>query len=257
MRLARYFRAECMKLLTRPSIPLTVAGVLAAGIALTWLETPAVLQLMLSGSPELAPGADFENMGFDMVSACQLGMVVAGALTASGEYQRDGLRTSLLAMPGRVSLLVAQTLALALFCLVVAALSVVAISLTAQARLGDYSVVGAGLPPDLALDWAGAILFWVASALIAFFLTHVFRSVVVPLFAMVCLSLTTYVALSLTSLARFLPTTAGILLFDPLSITASYPDAALSRPQAALVVAVWTVAIGCLSAVLFARCPGR
>lgn len=257
MRLARCFRAECVKLLTRPSILLTVAGVLATGIALTWLETPAVLQMMLSGSPDLAPGASFENMGFDMIAACQLGMVAVGAMAASGEYQRAGLRTSLLAMPNRASLLAAQTAALALFCLVAATASVASISLVAQARLGVHSVVVAGLPPDLARDWAGAVLFWVASALIAFFLTHVFRGVVVPLFAMVCLSLSTYVALSLTSLARLLPTTAGILLFDPLSITASYPNAALTRPQAALVVAAWIAVTGGLAAALFARRPGR
>lgn len=257
MRISRYFRAECVKLLTRPSIPLTVAGVLAAGVGIAWLETPSVLQAMLSGSPDLAAGTGFESMGFDMVSACQLGMVAVGAMTASGEYRRGGLRESLLAMPARLPLLAAQALALALFCTIAAAISVPAISLVAQARLSAHSIVGAGIPPDLALDWAGAVLFWVASALVTFFLVHVFRSVVVPLFAMVCLSLTTYVALSLTSLARFLPTTAGILLFDPLSITASYPDAALSRPQAALVVVVWAVAAGCLAAALFARRPGR
>lgn len=257
MRLAKCFRAECLKLLTRPSLPLTVAGVLAAGIALAWLETPAVLQVMLSGDPGLAPGVDFENMGFDMVSACQLGMVVVGAMAASGEYEGSGLRASLLAMPSRTVLFAAQAAALALFCLVAATVSVVAISLTAQLRLGGYSVLGSGLSSDLARDWAGAVLFWVASALISFSLTHVFRSVVVPLFAMVCLSLSTYAALSLTALARFLPTTAGVLLFDPLSITVSYPDAAMSRPQAALVVAVWALVVGCLAAVLFARRPSR
>lgn len=257
MRLARYLRAECAKLLTHPAIPLTAAGVLAAGILLTWLQTPTVLRMMLSGDPALAPGVTFENMGFDMVSACQLGMVAIGAIAASGEYRNDGLRTSLLAMPSRTSLLAAQAAALSLFCLFAATVSVVAISLVAQARLGAHSVIGAGIPYDLIGGWAGAVLFWIASALMAFFLTHVFRSVVVPLFAMVCLSLSTYVALSLTSLARLLPTTAGILLFDPLSITASYPDAALSRPQAALVVVVWVVAVGGLAAVLFARRPSR
>ncbi|MDY2788580.1 MAG: ABC transporter permease [Atopobium sp.] len=257
MKFARCFRAECLKLLTRPSISLTVLGVLTAGIALTWFETPVVLQMLLSKNPDLAPGASLENMGFDMVSACQLGMVAAGAMAASGEYREGGLRTSLLATPSRAALLTAQAAALALFSLVAATVSVVAISSVAQLRLGSYSLLASGIPSDLARDWAGAVLFWVASSLITFFLTHVFRSVVAPLFVMVCLSLSIYTALSLTAFARFLPTTAGILLFDPLSITASYPEAALSRTQAALVVAAWVLAAGCLSAALFVRRPGK
>lgn len=257
MRLTRCFRAECIKLLTRPAIHLTAAGALAVGLLLTWLQTPTILQMMLSGDPELAPGATYENMGFEMVSACQLGMVAVGAMAASGEYQDDGLRTSLLAMPNRASLLTAQTIVLSLFCLAVAAVSVTSISLVAQARMGAYSVLVAGTPSELLCDWAGAILFWVASALIAFFLTHVFRSVVVPLFTMVCLSLSTYAVLSLTSLARLLPTTAGILLYDPLSITSSYPDAALTRPQAAMVVTAWVAIVGCAAAMLFARRPSE
>ncbi len=257
MRLVRCFRAECLKLLTHPAIHLTAAGVLAVGLLLTWLQTPTVLQMMLSGDPGLAPGATYENMGFDMISACQLGMVAVGAMPASGEYQDHGLRTSLLAMPGRASLLAAQTAALSLFCLAVATVSVASISLVAQARMGSHSVIGAGLPPELLCDWAGAILFWVASALITFFLTHVFRSIVVSLFTMVCLSLSTYVVLSLTPLARLLPITAGVLLYDPLSITSSYPDAALTRPQAAMVVATWVAVAGCAAAALFARRSSR
>ncbi|MFC2706470.1 MAG: hypothetical protein ACFN02_11065 [Olsenella profusa] len=257
MRFARYLRAECLKLLTRPSIILIALGTLAGGIALTWFETPQTLHMILSGSPMLAPGVDFENMGFDMISACQLGMVSIGALAAAGECQPGGLRTSLVAMPHRVLLLVAQVASLTLFCIVASVVSVPAISLVAQLQLGDRSVVAAGLPPELLRDWVGAILFWVSSALITFFLTHAFRSIVAPLFTMVCLSLSTYVVLSLTALARFLPTTAGILLFDPLSITSSYPDATLSRTEAGLVMAAWTCAIGCLAAIVFVRRPGR
>ena len=130
---------------------------------------------MQEGSRLLAPGLTYEGMGFDMVPLCGLGMVAVGVLCASGEYRDHGLRTSLLVMQKKLPLLVAQTLVLTLFCLVVAMVSVISLSLVSQWRLGELSVIREGVPAELALHWVGGTFYLVVYTLISFFLTHAFR----------------------------------------------------------------------------------
>ena len=248
-----YLRAEAVKLLSHRAIIVVALLSLATGISITWFDTPVVVRYMQEGSKLLAPGLTYEGMGFDMVPLCGLGMVAVGVLCASGEYRDHGLRTSLLVMQKKLPLLVAQTLVLTLFCLVVAMVSVISLSLVSQWRLGELSVIREGIPAELALHWVGGTFYLVVCALISFFLTHAFRDAVVPLFIMTGMSLMTFILLSITTLTRWLPTVVGVMLFEPNLVTSSYPEVAMSVPTAVAVLVGWTTLSGAIAFVLFAR----
>ncbi len=57
----------------------------------------------------------------------------------------------------------------------------------------------------------------------------------------------------MTSWSKLLPTVAGVQLFDPASITASFPDATLATGTAAVVVAAWVVGLLVLAFLLFRK----
>ena len=196
-------------------------------------------------------GHDPARWGTDAAGIGQAGMVVLGVLAVSTEYSGGQIRTSLLAVPGRLRLLAAKAAALVGAALSVALVAVPASFAAAQAGLGEHGLswsrVWDGPAPGYV---AGAVLYWVLIALLAAGFTAAVRNAVVPLVVLISLALTGSHLLSLaTDLADFLPDRAGALMFrDGMGYAHD-----LTAVQGGAVLLVWVAAVGLVAGVLFTR----
>lgn len=210
-------RAEVVKLVTVPST------YLAVGISV--LGTTAIALLNSRVSSEAA---------FMVVPFGAIGVIVLGVLIATG----DG-PTSVLCVPRRGVLHAAKVLVLGVLSTVVAVVAVVAaVPFSALAELG-WRVVG-------------VVVYWVCSALIAFAVGALSRSVVVPLVLFTVNSAlvpVTYLLTKVTFLARYLPDVAGAQMF-----ARDYRAEDMLSPVAGgVTMAVWTAVLVAVAGLVFAR----
>ncbi|TCP54334.1 hypothetical protein EV191_103379 [Tamaricihabitans halophyticus] len=110
----RAMHSELVKLWSLPAFWLTLAGTFGGALLLT---------LALSSAPPTGP-VELDKVLVQPVAYAQAGFVLLGVLAACSEYAGGQIRTTLLAMPQRVSQRLAATAALLLLALVVAALVV-------------------------------------------------------------------------------------------------------------------------------------
>lgn len=117
-------RAELRKLLTLPSLRLTVLLTWTAHLTLTWAYRVAESHgEPLGDNPALAP-----------LAYTQAGFLVLGVLAAASEYEEGGqIRTTLLASPRRLPLQAVKALTLAVVTLPVAATTAATSALPAGA----------------------------------------------------------------------------------------------------------------------------
>ena len=243
--------SELTKLLTLRSVWITLAATVVIVIALGWLSAPAVGEGLASNDPGLAPGTVAESVGLEFVLLGQIGMIVVGVMAAGSEQTGGQIKTSMVAVPARVSLILLKSAALLLVTLVVGAVTVPVLSLVSQAGLGDLGVISDGVPATLVWRWVGAVAYWVVIAQVAFALSSMMRQVILPLFLLVAVSQLSMMLVVLTPFSRFLPTVAGVQLFDATTITAAFPAAALTPSEATGCVLAWTLGLLAAAAALF------
>lgn len=242
-------RAELRKLLGLPTAVVgLVLGVLIAPL-LVLVNAPATRASLADGTLGDPTDLGFRNLGIGLLGALILGVVsVSSEFTATaddvpGDRQ---LRATLTAVPRRVRLLIAKGSALVL---VVAAQGVI----TATATLALTEVVhGDTVPAPSAARVAGAILYWVLTALLAFAITLIARNGVITLTVLILNSSVvsvSYLLYKLTPLAAYLPDIVGPHMFI------RGMDLAVRIPPvtAGLVMTVWVAAFLALAAWLFQR----
>jgi len=235
--------SELTKLITLRSLWITAALTWLIVVLLGWSQAGPVGDALRTNDPGLAPGASPETVGFDWVALGLIGIIVIGVISASSEYVSGQLRTSLVSVPNRLDLYLAKGAALTVFVTVLGILTVPLLSVLSQSGLAELSVIDGTLPGSLVLRWVGAIAFWDAIALIGFSLGILLKQTLIPLFVLIVVSQLSLMLLLLSPGFAYLPTVAGVLLFDPGLVTGSYPDADLGAPTAAVVTAVWTIAL--------------
>lgn len=245
--------AELTKLLTLRSVWVTAVVTLVIVLVAAWSQAGTIGDALRSDDPALAAGLAPETVGFEWVALGLIGIMVVGVLAASSEYTSGQIATSLLAVPDRRRLFLAKAMALALLVTLIGAVTVPALSLLSQRGLGDLAVLDGGIPVSLLLRWIGAIIYWMAMSLIAFSVAMLLRQSLIPLFALIVISQLSLLLLLLTPAFAYLPTIAGVQLFDAGLVTGGYPDAALSGPLAAALTAAWTLALLVLSGFRLAR----
>lgn len=236
-------RSELTKLLSLRAIWVTALVTFTIVVLVGWSQAGPVGDALRTNDPELAPGATPATIGFDWVALGLIGIIVIGVIAASSEYVSGQFKTSLVAAPQRARLFLAKCTALVI---IVGALGIVTIpllSLLSQSGLKDLSVIAGGIPASLVFKWIGAVAYWVATALISFALGILMRQTLIPLFLLIVISQMSLMLLLLSNSLAYLPTIAGVQLFDPGLVTGSYPGAALALPVAALVTAAWTFAL--------------
>lgn len=245
--------SELTKLLTLRSIWITALLVIVIDVLAAWSQAAPVADAIRSGDANLAPGITPETVGFEWVALGLIGIIVIGVIAASSEYSSGQISTSLVAVPNRRRLFLSKVVALVIVVAAIGAVTIPALSLLSQFGLGDLSVIDDGVPASLVLRWLGATGYWVAMALISFAIATLLRQMLIPLFALIVISQLSLLQLLLSPMFVYLPTIAGVQLFDPGLITGSYPDAAIGLPAAALVTTLWTIALLAAAGVRFIR----
>ena len=184
-------RTELLKLAGLPS-----AWVAAA---LGLLIPPLLVTLNARAVPA---GTD---TGFLELTVGVLGPLVLGTIAAGSEYRGGQIRTSLVCVPSRARLLAAKTGAVTLTVAVTAALSAVLTLAVAGTLTG-----GAG--PRI----AGVVVYWVLAALLAYGITLLTRSGVLPLTVLIVNTTAvsfSYLLTKVTPLAAYLPDLAGARMY--------------------------------------------
>lgn len=259
---ARTLRAELRKLATLPGIWIALAVTLVGSAAVTAINAFMVRNAVLAGNTEhLADTSPFEA-GFAAVPFVGVvGAVVIGSLAIGSEYTADraesgGARqitTSLAATPRRTLLFLAKAAAVVALTTLSAAIAIPGSYGLALAIAGEHGTETVTSDAMIARS-LGAALYWVLMALIAFAITALARSVMIPLLALIANSSLVSVSLLLTMvtpLADWLPDMAGRSLFG-LSAEYAMPGG-LDTPLGALVMAAWAALLLATACVVFHR----
>ncbi len=244
-----HVRAELRKLLGLPTawIGLVLGTLLAPAIVL--LNAPYTRRAIADGTL-----TDTSDLGLRDLGIGLIGPMVLGVVVMSSEYTSTGhdaprarqLTATLTAMPGRLRLLAAKTVALVL---VTAAQA----SVVAAATLTLTQVLhGAHVPVPPAGRIAAAVLYWTLTALLAYAITLITRNGIVPLTFLIINSTVvsvSYLLTKVTDLATYLPDIVGAQMFID---TADFP-VRVAPVTAGLVLTAWIAVLLAIGAILFHR----
>ncbi|MFI6737188.1 ABC transporter permease [Nonomuraea sp. NPDC050451] len=249
--------AELRKLVLLPAA--LVATVAGTGLTLTFtaMAMASRRSKLDGGVPEDGRTLDLvlEMAAFGVISVIVLGVVIISSEYTSTTKDAGGGRqiaVSLTATPNRGVLLTAKAIVLALVSGALAIVTVGAGILISLVLLGGH----AGSPGAVlaALGWRplGAVVYWVLTALIAFAVTVLTRSGIVPMVVFIVNTSVVSVSFLLsrvTSLAKYLPDVAGAQMF-----VRSYPaEVRFEPPTGGLVMAAWAAVLLAVAAGVFVR----
>lgn len=244
------------------SLPATWAAVLVAllgSVLITLLNSFSARAALDSGrTDQMGLTSPFE-LGYAAVPLGTVGAVVLGVVVISSEYTANSadagggrqITTTLAAAPHRMRLLPAKALTVVLA--VVAAAAVTIPASVGVARL----VIGDAAPETVSAEemlhrFLGATLYWALMGLIAFAVTVLTRSGIIPLIVLIVNSSLVSFSLLLTNvtpLAHWLPDMAGRRLFGGLATV----EGGLDAGPGALVMAAWTLGLLVVAAAVFCR----
>jgi hypothetical protein len=259
MSVVRIVAAELRKAATLPAAWAGAAVILLGSLALTLLNASATRAAIDAGEPELrADTSPFETafaaMPLGTVGAVVIGVVVIGSEYTAAAADVGGGRqiaATLVAMPHRTRLLLAKALVVVLAVSAAAALTLPLTTWVAATVIGDGAVETV-TTQDAVRRCLGGALYWLLTALIAFAITALARSGVIPLLVLIVNSSLVSFSLLLTNitpLAHWLPDMAGRRLFDgPYTV-----EGGLDAGPGAVVMAGWTVALLAIAAIVFRR----
>ncbi|MEV4511062.1 hypothetical protein AB0K00_19065 [Dactylosporangium sp. NPDC049525] len=242
-------RAELRKLLGLPTawIGLVLGTLLAPVIVL--VNAPYTRRAIEDGTI-----ADPSDLGLQDLGIGLIGPMVLGVVIVSSEYTSTGhdaprarqLTATLTAMPGRLRLLAAKTVAL----VVVAAAQA---AVTAAATLTLTQVLhGPHVPAPAPARVAAAVLYWTLIALLSYSVTLITRNGIMPLTFLIVNSTivsVSYLLTKVTDLAVYLPDIVGAQMFIR---TADFP-VRVAPVTAGLVMTAWIAVLLTIGAVLFHR----
>lgn len=238
----RPLQAELAKL---SSLPATWIA-MAAGIAVT-----AGVSVLSAGS---SPSPD---SGFSSLALGVAGAIVLGVVAMSSEYAVEGeesaggrqITTTLVAIPSRVQVLIAKAVAVVLGTAVLAVAAIIV-------AFGLLTVLNSAAMPavdgDFFLRCAGMVAYWVLVALLAFSLTVIIRSGVVPMAILIAnfsAVPVTFLLTKVTPAANWLPDVAGMRMWSR-GIDSSVQ---MSPGLGGLVMAAWIAVLLAVSFVVFTR----
>ncbi len=259
MTLMRALVAELRKAATLPGV-WAGAGVAALGsVALTVLNASIARAAIDAGEPQrVADTSPFET-AFSAMPLGTVGAVVIGVVIVSSEYARGraeagGARqitTTLAAIPGRTTVLVAKAVTL-----VLAVAAVVAVTLPASVGVALLLIGGDGSETvtlgDAVARGLGGTLYWTLMGLLALAIAMLTRGGIIPLVVLIANSSVVSISIlltNLTPLAHWLPDLAGRRLFDGPYMM----EGGLDALPGGLVMAGWALLMLGIAGVVFAR----
>lgn len=238
---AQTFRAELSKLRTLPATWLTIGG--------TWAVTLALAAAFVTAERQAGAAASSLETGLAPVTYTQAGLLVLGVLAATSEHTGGQLRTTLTAMPRRVTQRLAATMALLLVTFPTAAVTLAASTLLAHLTLG-----AAAEPPELTHavgTIAGAATYLTLTAMLAAAIGVVLRrtlpavAILIGYFVVVGPLLRDYTP----DIARYLPDTAGVAMWS----ATEGDEAAISPGASWAIVSAWSIVAVIVSLVVHQR----
>lgn len=261
MSFLRAILTELRKTATLPGVWAGMAVAVLGSVALTILNAVTVRGAVTSGQPDrVADTSPFET-AFAMMPLGTVGAVVIGVIAMSSEctaVRTDAgggrqITTTLTAIPGRLRLLTAKALSVIVLVAAIALVAVPLSVLVASLVIGD---VGTEVVPvhHAVRRWAGGALYWTLMGLIAFAITVLARSGIIPLIILIANSSIVSFSLLLTNLtpaAHWLPDMAGRNLFG-------FPEdsvvpGGLEPLPGAIVMGCWTLALLIVAGAVFRR----
>ncbi|MFY7064637.1 ABC transporter permease [Nocardiopsis changdeensis] len=252
MRSVGILGAELRKAASLPATGVAVLVALLGSALITLLNALSAR----SGTEGLT--SPFE-VGYAAVPLGTVGAVVLGVVVVSSEYTSNSpdagggrqITATLAAVPSRVRLLLAKALTVVLAVAATAAVTIPASVGVARLVIGGDAAETV-TPEEMLHRFLGATLYWVLTGLIAFAITVLTRSGVVPLIVLIVnSSLVSFSLLltRLTPLAHWLPDMAGRRLFGGLGTV----EGGLDAVPGALVMAAWTLGLLVVAAAVFSR----
>lgn len=242
-------RAELRKLLGLPTARVAlVLGTLLAPVVVL-LNAPYNRRALAAGTLPDPTQLGLRELGVGLIGALVLGVVVVSSEYTSTGDDAPGARqltATLTAVPHRLRLLAAKTVALVLVVAAQAAVTAAGTLALTQALHGEY------VPMPAPARVVAVILYWVLTALLAYAITLITRNGIVPLTLLILNSTVvsvSYLLTKVTDLAAYLPDIAGAHMFLR---TEDFP-VELAPVTAGLVMTAWVVALLAAGAVLFHR----
>lgn len=252
--------AEFRKLVSLPSMFIAI-GISAVGtLGIAALNANSLRTKLDSGNTGSLVHTSTIDTGFDVMPLGVVGAIVLGVIIIGSEYTANNsdagggrqIPTSLAAVPRRGLLLAAKAIVLTLVTGILAAGTISGAIVLSQALLGHYGHPLDQMVNELGWRAVGGVVYWILTALIAFAITVLTRSGIIPLIVLITNSTLVSVTLLLTkvtSLARFLPDVAGAQMF-----TVDYPAKHMLAPLAGgIVMGAWTAALLVAAGTVFAR----
>ncbi|WP_052372899.1 ABC transporter permease [Amycolatopsis taiwanensis] len=232
--------AELTKLRTLPAVPITITttvlgtAALAAVFAASALRQPAV-------PPHLAASAVLDT-GLQAILYGQIGFILLGIFAMASEYGGNQIRTTLVSIPNRISLIAGKTVAYLAGATLTALITVAALVTSTQTTLSEHGARVSDFFTARNLGtMLGATAYLVLIGLFANSVDILVRSLVTTLVMMLTLVLVLSPFLAtITPVAAYLPDRAGSLLYQTVPTPSPIHGAVI---MGAWVAAMLTVAI--------------
>jgi hypothetical protein len=252
--------AELRKLLTLPSALIALALGGAATLGFAAMSANSLRGKLDAGDPTALAYTTPTEVGFDLVPMGAIGTIILGVVAISSEYASNSkdvgggrqLPASLACVPRRGVLLAAKTIALLLVAGAFAAVTIPATILLSQLLLGPHAEPVGEVAAALGWRAAGGVVYWVLMSVLAFAVTVLTRSAILPLIAFIA-NLTvvsvTFLLTRLTPLANYLPDVAGagmLGVFEP-------TEGMLDPVPGGLVMAAWAAGLLAVATAAFTR----
>lgn len=259
MRMLSALAAEARKAMTLPATFAGLAVTLFGSSALTLLNAVSVRGALDAGQPQrVASTAPFDTV----LAAAPLGTVgavVLGVVMISSEYTANRsdagsgrqITATLAAIPRRLTLLAAKVVTVVVLVAVTAAATIPACLSIARAIIGTAEETIS--VDDVVARSLGVALYWTLTALMAFAVTVLTRSGIIPLTVLIVNSSLVPFSLllsNLTPLAHYLPDLAGRHLLEGGQFTI---DGGLDPVTGTFVMGAWTLALLAIAGAVFAR----
>ncbi|MFL1380671.1 ABC transporter permease [Nocardiopsis protaetiae] len=251
--------AELRKAASLRATWVAAAVALLGSALITVLNSVSARVALDSGRGESTGLTSPFELGYAAVPLGTVGAVVLGVVVIGSEYTANSadagggrqITATLTAAPHRVRLLLAKALTV-----VLAVAATAAVAIPTSVGIATL-VIGDAAPETVPLEemlhrFLGAALYWTLMGLIAFAITVLTRSGVIPLIVLIVnSSLVSFSLLltRLTSLAYWLPDMAGRKLFGGLETV----EGGLDAGPGALVMAAWTAGLLAVAAAVFSR----
>lgn len=251
--------AEFRKLVSLPSTFLAVGICVVGTLGVAALNANSLRTKLASGNTGSLVDTSTVDVGFDALVLGAIGAILLGVTIISSEYTPNSdvgggrqILTSLACVPRRGRLLAAKAVVLALVTGVLATVTISGDIVLSQALLGPYGHPLGEVVDELGLRAVGGVVYWVLTALIAFAVTALTRSGIVPLVVFIAntsLVSVTFLLTKLTSWAKYLPDVAGAQMF-----AVGYPAERMLAPlPAGVTMGLWTLGLLAIAGTAFAR----